>query len=168
VNGITQSKPITRYVFAGPLAVCTQGGMPGALPNYDDMWLAAPPGEAGWGVNITHQGDVLFATWFTYGADGTDLWMVMSAGRKVADGRYTGEIHRTTSAPYNAYDASRFALTLVGTGTFEFASANAGTFTYTINGVTQSKAITRYLFSSPQTVCAFPSSGYGIMDPYPQ
>jgi hypothetical protein len=166
VNGITQSKPITRYLFASPLATCTQGGMPGDMPNYDDMWWAAP-NEGGWGVNVSHQGDILFATWFTYGPDGTDMWMIMSAGRKVSEGRYTGEIHRTRSAPFNAYDASRFALTLVGSGTFNFTARDEGTFTYTVDGVTQTKAISRYVFASPQTVCAFPSGG-GYMDPgYP-
>jgi hypothetical protein len=163
VNGITQSKPITRYLFSNPMAVCTQGGAPGALPNYDDMWLAAPPGELGWGVNITHQGDILFATWFTYAADGTDMWMVMSAGRKVAERTYTGEIHRTTGAPFNAYDRSRFIATLVGSGTFTFTDNDNGMFTYTVDGVTQTKTITRYVFAFPTTTCTFP----GTMDPAP-
>ena len=26
--------------------------------------------EPGWGINFAHQSDTIFATWFTYGADG--------------------------------------------------------------------------------------------------
>jgi len=39
-------------------------------------------------------------------------------------------------------------------GVLAFANGNAATFTYTVNGVTQSKQITRQLFSPPAgTVC---------------
>ena len=34
--------------------------------NYQDLWWN--PAESGWGVNFTHQGDIIFATWFTYDA----------------------------------------------------------------------------------------------------
>ena len=44
--------------------------------NYQDLWWNAPAGsESGWGINITHQGDTLFVTWFTYDLDGTPLWL---------------------------------------------------------------------------------------------
>jgi len=155
VNGTTQSKTITRFVFSNPAPTCVAGGAPDAT-NYQDLWWRSPGGsESGWGVNIAHQGDILFATWYTYGADGTDFWMVMSAGAKIAEGTYRGEIHRTTGAPFNAYDPSRFGATLAGTGTFTFTDANNGTFSYTIDGVTQSKPITRYVFASPLTACRF-------------
>ena len=37
--------------------------------------------------------------------------------------------------------------------TFTFADGNHGTFAYTVNGVSQSKPITREVFVSPGTVC---------------
>ncbi|MGC1818702.1 MAG: S8 family peptidase, partial [Casimicrobiaceae bacterium] len=38
-----------------------------AAPNYQGLWWASPAGsESGWGINFAHQGDVIFATWFTY------------------------------------------------------------------------------------------------------
>jgi hypothetical protein len=155
VNGVSQSKAITRYVFSGPVPTCRKGAASGTQ-SYDDIWWRAPAGsENGWGVNISHQGDTLFATWFTYAADGSDMWMVMSAGRKVADRTYTGDIHRTTSAPFSAYDATRFTPVLVGSGTFTFTDNNNGTFAYTVDGVAQSKPITRYVFASPVTTCSF-------------
>jgi len=41
----------------------------------------------------------------------------------------------------------------VGTATFTFTNGNSGTFNYTVNGVTQTKAITREVFATPGTVC---------------
>jgi hypothetical protein len=34
-----------------------------------------------------------------------------------------------------------------------FSDAGNGTMTYTVDGITQSKAITRQVFSSPATAC---------------
>ncbi len=37
-----------------------------AVTNYQGLWWNAPAGsESGWGINFAHQGDTLFATWFT-------------------------------------------------------------------------------------------------------
>ena len=48
--------------------------VPVAKPNYQGVWWNAPPGsESGWGINFAHQGDSLFATWFTYDVDGSLL-----------------------------------------------------------------------------------------------
>ena len=43
--------------------------------------------------------------------------------------------------------------TQVGTGTLSFSDANNGTFAYTVNGVSQTKAVTREVFTNPGTVC---------------
>ena len=45
-------------------------------PNYQGLWWAAPAGrESGWGIDLAHQGDVIFASWFTYDASGKGLWL---------------------------------------------------------------------------------------------
>ena len=155
-KGVTQSKAITKYVFASPVPTCAAGSAVSST-NYTDLWWRSPGGsENGWGVNLVHQGDILFATWYTYGADGTDLWMVMDSAPKVADRTYRGNVYRTTSAPFNAYDPARFGGTQVGTGTFTFTDASNGTFSYTVSGVTQSKQITRYVFAASPTTCGSP------------
>jgi hypothetical protein len=156
VNGVTQSKAITRQIFSGPVPVCTAGGTQGASPNFQDLWWRSPAAsESGWGVNITHQGDILFATWFTYDAGGKAMWLVMSNGNKTAANTYSGALYRTTGPAFNAapFDPNMVAATPVGTGTFTFSDANNGVFAYTVNGVTQSKAITRQVYSSPVSVC---------------
>ncbi len=156
VNGISQTKAITRQVF-GPLPVCTFGAQTNLAlaTNYQDLWWAAPAGvESGWGVNFTHQGDTIFATWFTYDLDGSPLWLSATV-TKTGTGIYAGPLYRTTGPPFSAvpFLPSNIGVTAVGTLTLTFANGNAATFAYTVNGVTQSKPIMRQVFRAPGTVC---------------
>ena len=156
VNGISQTKAITRQVF-GPLPACTFGAQADLTQatNFQDLWWAAPAGsESGWGVNFTHQGDIIFATWFTYDVDGTPLWLSVTAN-KSAPNVYTGTLFRTTGPAFNAvpFNPAQVIATAVGTATLTFANGNAGSFAYTVNGVAQTKAITRQVFRAPGTVC---------------
>jgi hypothetical protein len=41
----------------------------------------------------------------------------------------------------------------VGTATFTFNDGNDASFAYTVNGISQTKAITRQVFQAPGTVC---------------
>ena len=155
VNGVSQSKSITRQVF-GPMPVCTLGGNVGANPNYQALWWRSPAGsENGWGVNLTHQGDIIFATWFTYDSTRKGMWLVMSEGRRTGTNTYTGQLYRTTGPAFDSavWNGSAVKATAVGTATFTFSDANNGTFAYTVNGVSATKTITRQVFSSPATVC---------------
>jgi len=168
VNGISQTKSITRQIYAAPVPTCFEGtASSGTTPiygtgtsagsNYQDLWWRAPAGsESGWGVNLTHQGNILFATWFTYDASGKGMWLVMSDGERVGNtATYTGALYRTTGPAFSAnpWNKSQVTLTPVGTATFAFDDANNGTFSYTVNGVSGSKAITREVFATPATVC---------------
>jgi serine protease len=156
VNGTEQTKPITRQVF-GPLPSCSFGS---ATPlaqatNFQDLWWAAPAGaESGWGVNFTQQGDTIFATWFTYDADGSPLWLSATVD-KSSPGVFTGTLYRTTGPAFNAlpFSPSQVVATPVGTLTLSFASGNSATFAYVVNGVSQTKSITRQVFRAPGTLC---------------
>ena len=162
LNGVSQTKAITRQVF-GTLPTCVFGALSdlALATNYQDIWYAAPAeSEAGWGVNFTHQGDVIFATWFTYDADRAPLWLSATLG-KAAAGVYTGTLVRTTGPAFSAvpFLPADIGLTPVGTLTVAFANGNSATFTYEValggpgNVVKQTKAIVRQLFIAPGTVC---------------
>ncbi|HEY1437892.1 MAG TPA: hypothetical protein VGG82_10380 [Casimicrobiaceae bacterium] len=160
VNGISQTKAITRQQF-GPMPTCTFGTqMNLALAtNYTDLWWAAPAGsEAGWGINLTHQGDSIFATWFTFDHDHTPMWLVVSAP-KTMPGTYAGTLIRTSGPPFNAVPFPPVGAPggatgpNVGTATFTFTDGNNASFAYTVNGVSQTKAITREVFQAPGTTC---------------
>jgi len=129
--------------------------------NYQGLWWRSPAeSESGWGINFAHQGDVIFATWFTYDLTGKGMWLVMAA-TKTASGAYTGTLYRGTGGP--AFDAVPFppvgspggaAGSVVGTGSLTFTDADNGSFAYTVNGIAQTKAITREVFGSLPT-CVF-------------
>lgn len=155
VNGVLQTKPITRLVYAAPVPVCTLGGTPGSPPNYQDLWWRSGGTESGWGVNLTHQGDVLFATWFTYDVGGNGMWLVMSEGRPSGPGAWSGKLYRTTGPAYNTglWDPSQVKYTEVGAATFTFLGANDASFGYTVNGVSQAKPISRLSFAGPPSIC---------------
>ena len=161
VGGITQTKSITRQLF-GPQPVCTFGAQPNLAlaTNYTDLWWASPPGsEAGWGVNLTHQGDTLFASWFTYDLDHTPMWLVATASKTVANTYAAPQLFKLSGPAFNAVPFPPLGAVggptgaSVGTATFVFSNGNAASFTYTVNGVTQTKAITREVFNGTGTVC---------------
>jgi hypothetical protein len=163
INGIAQTKAITRQVF-GALPTCTFGAQSNlaVATNYQDLWWAAPAGvESGWGVNFTHQGDIIFATWFTYDVDGTPLWLSATVNR-TGVGVYTGALYRTTGPAFSAvpFLPGEVGLNAVGTLTLTFATGNNASFAYTValNGpasaVTQTKTIVRQVFRTPGTVCS--------------
>jgi hypothetical protein len=157
VNGKSQTKAITREVF-GPMPVCRFGVQPdlAKATNYQDLWWNDPPGsESGWGLNVTHQGNVLFITWFTYDLDGTPLWLSATLQPTVAR-TYSGSLNRTAGPAFDATPWNPAAVTnsLAGTATITFADGNHATFAYTLNGVGQTKQITREIFQEPGTACA--------------
>ena len=157
VNGIAQTKPITRQVFASPVPTCTFGALSNLAlaTNFQGLWWNAPANsESGWGMYITHQGDTLFITWFTYGLDGKPLWLIAVA-RPGATHAYSGPISTVTGPPFNAvpFDPAQVVETVVGAASLSFADGNNATFAYTVNGVAQTKQITRQVFAAPGTVC---------------
>jgi serine protease len=156
VNGTQQTKAITRQVF-GPLPTCVYQAQPdlATASNYQDLWWVAAGAESGWGVNLIHQGDNIFATWFTYDTDGTPMWLSVTAAKSSA-GVYSGPLIRTTGPSFSAvpFNPALVTRSTVGSATFTFASGNAATFAYSVNGVSQSKQIVRQLFAPPAgTVC---------------
>jgi hypothetical protein len=153
---VTQTKSITKQQF-GTLPVCVWGAKVDLAftANFTDLWWNVPPGsEAGWGINFSHQGNVIFATWFTYDASGKGWWLAFVAN-KTGPGVYSGDVFTTTGPPFNAvpWDTSLVVETTIGTATLTFTDGNHATFAYTVNGVSQTKTITRQVFAPPGTAC---------------
>jgi YVTN family beta-propeller protein len=155
VDGVTVTKPIYRQVYAGPVPACAAGGSAGAQPNYQDLWWRTGGGESGWGLNVTHQGDILFVTWFTYDSSGKGLWLVGSRVEKTGNATYSGTLYRTWGAPFDRqpWDPSSVRAMPVGAVTLTFSDPGNGVLSATVEGSTITKPITRQLFASPPTVC---------------
>ena len=132
--------------------------------NYQGLWWNAPTGsEPGWGIELAHQGDRIYASWFTYDTAGRSWWLAMSAQRR-AYNVYAGTLVETRGPPFVAatFKAADLVSTPVGTGTLRFADSNNGTFDYTVKGVRQLKAITRAVFGRMPT-CTFGPSAEGAL-----
>jgi N-acetylneuraminic acid mutarotase len=156
LNGIPQVKALARFVFAAPVPACTFNSALAATQtgNYQDMWVVPNLAEPGWGINLTHQGDIIFASWFIYDANGAPFW-VSATLTKTAAGTYTGALDATTGPPFSSvpFDSSQVTHATVGNAVVTFTDGNNGTSTYTLNGVSQTKPLTRFVFRAPGTVC---------------
>ncbi len=156
VDGVTIRKAISRQIFASPVPSCAQDGIAGSTPYYQDLWWNSPAGsESGWGINIAHQGDILFVTWFTYDAAGRGLWLVGSNVAKTGNATYSGTLYRTFGPPFtmSPWDPARVSRVPAGAITLAFSDSSHATMSYTVDGVSQSKAITRQVFATPATIC---------------
>ncbi len=153
-----QTKAISRYdLGTGAQPTCTYSAATpnfAAATNYQDLWWVANSAESGWGINFAHQGNSVFATWYTYDVDGTPLWLSVLAGRVGTSNVYTGNLYRTSGPRYDAYDAAKWMPAQVGTATLTFTDGNHAKFDYATNGngalpsVTQSKQVTRFPFAA--------------------
>jgi hypothetical protein len=152
VNGVTQTKQIKRFNF-GPVPTCDQSGA--APTNFTDLWWRTGGTEAGWGVNLSHQGDIIFASWFTYGTDGKGMWLYASQLNRTTGNNFTGQLVRNSGPVFSTtpWNASAVHATVIGSATLAFTDASNATFSYTADGVSQAKPISRFAFAAPVTTC---------------
>jgi len=138
INGKSGTKSIQRQVFGA------SDGQKQLFVN--DMWWAGL-NENGWGMNIAQQGRVLFPVWYTYDSTGTTRFFAVPGGTWVGN-TFTGDIYSTTSSAWLGanYIAGNFTANKVGTMSLTFSDQENAIMTYTVNGVTQTKAITRQPF----------------------
>ena len=87
------------------------------------------------------------------------MWLIVTANR-TGPATYSGQLYRATrgppfnSVPFPALGAPGGAQgSNVGTATFSFVDGNTGIFSYNVDGVTQTKTITREVFVRPGTTC---------------
>ncbi len=150
--------PGTPTNFAGQtgaLALAT------ADVNVQGLWWNAPDNsESGWGMALTQQGSILFVAWYTYDAGGNPLWLVITRGERVAANTWSGTIFQTRGPAFSAvpWDQTKVTATPVGTGTLRFTDANNGSFAYNVNGISQTKTITRQIYATPASTCTIPAN----------
>ncbi|HEX7271897.1 MAG TPA: hypothetical protein VF420_07090 [Casimicrobiaceae bacterium] len=113
-----------------------------AATDYTDIWYL--PAESGWGVNLIQNQNVIFATFFVYGASNQPTWFVAILYED-NNGNFSGNLY-TTVGPYygGPWNASVYMPTLAGTASFAPTSPYAGSLTYTlVNGPSVAKSIQR-------------------------
>jgi hypothetical protein len=137
-----------RVTVASMLALASLFCTPVSATDLTDLWWN--PSESGWGMNIAHQANVLFLTFFVYGADGKAGWFTATAewAGENASGSllYTGDLYQTTGPYYGGVFAPvQVHGTKVGTATFQADTVSTGQITYSVNSVQVVKAVQRQL-----------------------
>jgi hypothetical protein len=153
---VVQEKRMERFVFNTIRAECSSTTASRATAtNYQDIWFNEA--EPGWGINLIHQGNTIFAAWYTYRQDGTAQWLTANAvSTNGSSPPFTGALTRFAGKPLaqiNGAPATTGPAQEVGTVQFSFTDGETGTMSYTLDGVTQMKPIRRFVFGSPATVC---------------
>ena len=133
----TRTVPLVRQVF--PVAQS-----PTPAVDYTDLWWNSD--ESGWGMAITHQFGNIFLAWYVYDANGKPFWYVAPACT-VEGSSCSGTLYRTTGPAFGPpLDPTKVAAISVGTAIVSFIDANNAVLSYTVDGVSGTKAIKRQLF----------------------
>jgi hypothetical protein len=135
-----------RFVACVFVAVAALVVSPARAQNYGDIWWV--PSEAGWGLQIAHQGNILFLTWYIFKTDRTPVWVTAALIQQGSSSTFAGDLIATTGPYYGSPTWAPPAVNRVaGSATFTATSITTGTLTYTIDGVTVTKTIQRYAFN---------------------
>ena len=141
---------MTRHALAAVLYALALPAAAQVTPaaNYTDMWWN--PNESGWGISIAQHTatNKVFAVWYTYDQAGRTVWYVVPGGAWSAANVFSGTAYRTQGSPWvgAAYNPNALVATPAGSVTFRFDDANHATLSYTVDGVTGSKPISRQPF----------------------
>jgi cytochrome c553 len=134
--------------IAAYIATVVSGSPPAANDiDYSDLWWN--PNENGWGFNIVQHGagGNIFSVMYTYDTDGRPLWFVLPGGSWSSSTLFTGAWYRVVGPAFTSpFDASQVNATQVGTATVTFIDASHASLSFTVNGTTVVKPITRQPF----------------------
>lgn len=138
VAGQTRSVPITRQPISSGAAL--------PVINYTDLWWN--PDESGWGMAVTHQANTMFLALFVYDSAGAPVWYVASnCTVKASPDGCDGTLYRTSGPALGpTFDSSKVQVTAVGSVSLSFPDANNASLSYTVDGMSSSKAIKRQVF----------------------
>lgn len=125
-------------------------------PNHTGTW--SQPDQPGWGLSISHQGEVLFALWYTYAADGRPEWFIIPGARRQPDGSYQVSIVRVTGTPFDRIDGpAADGGTEVGHARLRALAEGRLQFDFSLNGRSGSHVLRRLDFGAVP-LCRFTDS----------
>jgi hypothetical protein len=119
------------------------------VADYSDFWWTAS--ENGWGAHVTLQDDTVFLVLYVYDANHVARFFVASdmklENAAAAEPVFRGALFRTMGTPSaGTYNPTSYAATAVGDATLRFTAIGSATLTYSVDGVTVTKAITRQAY----------------------
>ena len=126
------------------------------------LWWTA--NESGWGASITQQSDKLFVAMYVYDVAGNATWYTMFCS--VNGATCTSDLLRNRGgvAPTAPWNDSVISATKVGTMTLQFVGNDAATMSYTLDGQSAIKPITRFIFGPlPPAVPGLAGTWFGAI-----
>lgn len=117
------------------------------------------PANAGYGVAITHQDQILVAIWYSYDANGRPTWYTAAASRR-DDGRYRGDYFFSTGRPLATIANAPASLTTTAQGVIEidFDAEGQLDFAFTPNaGASQHRLLQPLPLAASPLRCTFTS-----------
>lgn len=145
-------KTILRRVLAiVALVSTTQTAVAGNTWGTDlsDIWSTR--NEDGWGVTFLHQQEIVFMGLYVYGPDNRPRWY--SAALTSAGGsspfQFSGDLLETNGPSFGgAFNPGNVTSRKVGTATLNAAFVSTASLSYTIDGVSVQKSISRFTLKS--------------------
>ncbi|MBL8515379.1 MAG: hypothetical protein JNM76_00305 [Betaproteobacteria bacterium] len=139
IGGQQATKSISKINY-------NSGASPSGI-DYTDIWWGGQA-QNGWGVALLQQGGILAGSWYTYNQQNQPVWYLINGGSWTSPSVFTAPLTRATGSPLigATYNPSALASTNAGTITITFTDAANATMNYTVDGVTQTKSITRLAF----------------------
>jgi hypothetical protein len=138
---------VVRSFLAILLVAASANFAPASATSYStdqsDLWWN--PAESGWGIQFVHRGNLIFATMFVYDPSKTPIWYGGTLYPTGASFTWSGANY-VTSGPWFGnvpFDPSKVTNRVVGTMTWVATSTSNGTLTYTVDGVSVTKLLTR-------------------------
>lgn len=133
-------------------------GATSVSPNYTDLWWN--PAESGWGVTVTQEANVMFLTFFVYGANNQPIWFSATLNQNVAGSNtspFSGDLYQTTGPYYAAasFNPSTVVATKVGTVTFSPSGPANATLQYSVNSTPVTKQIERQTLRTENMVGSY-------------
>jgi hypothetical protein len=142
-------KTINTWILSAILAMSLPTFAATTLTSdLSDLWWNNA--ESGWGVTITQQSEIAFLTFYIYGTDGKPMWVTGQASFAGANAQgalvFNGTIYQS-SGPWFGTTFNPATVNTVAVGSMTLtALLDSATLSYSINGVTVNKSITRQTF----------------------
>lgn len=112
--------------------------------DYQDWWWNSD--ESGRGLNISQQGNTIFAAWFTYDESGEGIWVTLTG--QLSSNTVTADLIRATGPRLGErFDPTAVIRVVVGQGTLTFSDLHHASFNYTLNGISGSIPLQRFSFA---------------------
>ncbi len=114
---------------------------------FSEIWWNSK--ESGWGVNVVHQNQLMYLTFYIYRADGTPYWvsalLTYVPGNLNGPYVFTGDLYENHGPWYGGPYAPPATVRKAGTATFTVGvDGYSATLSYTVDGVPVSKTVERF------------------------